>query len=82
MSRDEKEIWIKAWLMRFGNRDNETFNWETIIDGREYGIMLQYSYDWGYEIDEQLLYRTGSKLIANSVCQMETDIIDKLIESL
>ena len=40
-NREELIYSIKAWLQRFGNRDNETFNYELT----NWRLSLQYDYD-------------------------------------
>ena len=31
MNKEQKVNWIKCWLQKFGNRDNETFNTEVVV---------------------------------------------------
>jgi hypothetical protein len=52
MTKDQKINWVRLWLQKFGERDNEGFNAEVKIDGIVYELWLQYNYDeQGEEID-------------------------------
>ncbi len=46
MNKRQKVNWIKSWLQKFGDRDNETFNTEVKINGETFDISLQYNYDF------------------------------------
>lgn len=46
MIKIEKINWIKAWLQRFGDRDNETYNITVEVDDDAWNISLQYNFDF------------------------------------
>jgi hypothetical protein len=43
MNKEQKVNWIKCWLQKFGNRDNETFNTEVVVGETTWEISI-YSY--------------------------------------
>jgi hypothetical protein len=45
MNKKQKVNYIKCWLQKFGNRDNETFNTEVVVDETTWRISLQYDFD-------------------------------------
>lgn len=45
MNREEKVNYIKCWLQKFGDRDNETFRTEVYLDGIYWTICMQYNFD-------------------------------------
>ena len=83
MESKEKLIYsIKAWLQRFGNRDNETFNYEVI----GWRLSLQYDYDLdGGRIEPYNWCLSGFKHVHNNSLDDRSEeelreIFDKLIE--
>lgn len=46
MNKKQKVNWIKYWLQKFGNRDNETFNTEVVAGETTWQISLQYNFDF------------------------------------
>lgn len=60
MSMDKQELIyaIKAWLQMFGDRDNETFNYEL----PKWTLSLQYDYDMnGYRVEPYNWCRSSFK---------------------
>jgi hypothetical protein len=49
MNKEQKVNWIKCWLQKFGNRDNETFNKQITINGITWELSLQYDFDFDGE---------------------------------
>jgi hypothetical protein len=45
MDKEQKVNYIKCWLQKFGNRDNETFNTEVVVGEKSWYISLQYNFD-------------------------------------
>jgi hypothetical protein len=45
MNNEQKVGYIKYWLQKFGNRDNQTFNTEVIHNEITWSISLQYNFD-------------------------------------
>lgn len=45
MNTEQKVGYIKYWLQKFGNRDNETFNTEVTHNEITWRISLQYNFD-------------------------------------
>ena len=46
LNKEQKVNWIKCWLQKFGNRDNQTFNTEVVMGETTWEISLQYGYDF------------------------------------
>ncbi len=46
MNKKQKVNYIKAWLQRFGERDNETFYIEVKMEEETWLLALQYDYDF------------------------------------
>ena len=77
MNKEQKVNYVKCWLQKFGNRDNETFNTEVVVGETTWRISLQYSftdegdqinsYDWcsrsfKHVHDNQISDRTDGEL--------------------
>jgi hypothetical protein len=45
MNKEQKVNYVKCWLQKFGNRDNETFNTEVVVSETTWRISLQYNFD-------------------------------------
>jgi len=82
MNKEELIYSIKAWLQRFGNRDNETFNYELI----NWRLELQYDYDLdGGRIEPYNWCSSGSKHLRNNSLEDRSDeelreILNELID--
>jgi len=80
MIREQKINYIKCWLQKFGNRDNETFNIE--VDGWE--ISYQYDFDIdGNQIEPYGWCRSSFKHVHNNQFSDRTneeleEIVNKL----
>jgi len=46
MNKKQKVNWVKCWLQKFGNRDNETFNTEVVVGEINWRLSRQYDYDF------------------------------------
>ena len=45
MNKEQKVNYVKCWLQKFGNRDNETFNTDVLVGDINWSISLQYNFD-------------------------------------
>jgi len=45
MTHQEKVNYIKLWLQKFGDRDNEVFYTSVTFDNKCWNLSLQYDYD-------------------------------------
>lgn len=84
MNKEQKVNWIKCWLQKFGNRDNETFNIEVTINDERWQIWLQYSYDFeGDQIDPMDRCLKGFKhLRNNSISDRTEEELNEIIKYL
>lgn len=71
---------IKAWLQRFGNRDNETFNYEI----SNWNLSLQYDYDLEGDRIEPYNWCTSSfkHMHSNSLEDRTEDELSKILDEL
>ena len=71
---------IKAWLQRFGNRDNETFNYQI----SNWNLSLQYDYDIeGDRIEPYNWCTSGFKHVSSSSLEDRTeDELSKILDEL
>lgn len=84
MNKEQKVNWIKCWLQKFGNRDNETFNIDVIVNATVYNISLQYNYDFdGDRCEPYNWCRNGFKhLNNNQITDRTDDELDLIIDQL
>jgi len=84
MAKEEKVNYVKAWLQRFGERDNETFNIMVTVDGVIWDISIQYDYNLeGERMDPYSWCRSGFKHVhENGIDDRSEDELDKIIERL
>ena len=84
MNKDQKVNFIKLWLQKFGNRDNETFNIEVQIDGVIWEISMQFNFDEdGEEMYSYDLCRNKFKhLTDNKISDRSEEDLDKIIKEL
>ena len=74
MNKDQKVNWIKGWLQKFGNRDNDTFHTEVTVGGTNWEISLQYDYGYGGEKYEPYDWcSNGFKHVYNNTISDRTD---------
>ena len=77
---EEKECYIKAWLQRFGERDNETFS----IQLNKWHLMMQY--DWsleGYRIEPRDWCSSEFKHVFNNGLEDRSiEELDEIIKEL
>lgn len=67
MDKEQKENWINCWLQKFGDRDNETFHAEVIINDKSLNLILQYNYNFdGDQIDPSSWCISGFKNVRNN----------------
>jgi len=84
MNKGQKVNWIRGWLQRFGDRDNETFSTEFIVSGVSWELSLQYDYDFDGDALEPMDWcRDGFRHLHNNTISDRTeeeldDIINKL----
>jgi len=84
MDKEEKVNYVKAWLQRFGERDNETFNVMITVGEIMWFISLQYDYDLeGERCDPYSWCRDGFKhLNNNGISDRSEEELDKIIDRL
>ena len=84
MKKEQKINYIKYWLQKFGERDNETFNIEVEVNGVIFHISMQYNFDeCGDEILPYDWCRNGFKhLITNSISDRTESELDEIINKL
>lgn len=74
MDKEKKENWIKCWLQKFGNRDNETFNTEITINDKSLNLILQYNYNFdGDQLDPSSWCLSGFKNVRNNKLSDKTE---------
>ena len=84
MNKEQKVNWIKYWLQKFGDRDNETFNTEVVVGETTWEISLQYNfYDDGHQCEPYDWCIRGFKHLGDNQISDRTDeelddIINKL----
>jgi hypothetical protein len=80
MKKQELIHAIKAWLQRFGNRDNETFNYEI----SNWNLSVQYDYDLeGDRIEPYNWCTSGFKHVRNNSLEDRTeDELSKILDEL
>lgn len=83
-SHEQKVNYIKYWLQKFGNRDNETFNIEVVIDETIWDISLQYNFDEdGDQIEPyDWCRRSFKQLVNNQISDRTDEELDRIIEIL
>lgn len=84
MNKRQKINWIKAWLQRFGDRDNETFNIEIMVDNIIWKISLQYNFDFeGEQLEPYDWCRRNFKHVHNNTLYDRTEEeLTRIIEQL
>lgn len=84
MDKKQKENWINCWLQKFGDRDNETFHAEVIINDKSLNLILQYNYNFdGDQIDPSSWCISGFKNVRNNKLSDKTEEeLDEIIDIL
>jgi hypothetical protein len=84
MSREQKINWIKLWLQKFGDRNNETFCVSVIFDdGFGFDISLQYDFsEDGDEIDPYCFCKRGFKDLRGYIEDRTDEELNKIIDQL
>lgn len=84
MDKEQKENWINCWLQKFGDRDNETFHAEVIINDKSLNLILQYNYNFdGDQIDPSSWCISGFKNVRNNKLSDKTEEeLDEIIDIL
>lgn len=84
MNKEQKVLWIKCWLQKFGERDNETFNTEVTLGDTHWDISIQYNYDFdGYEISPNDWCINGFKHTSyNHISDRSEEELDQIIKEL
>jgi hypothetical protein len=78
MKKEELIVWIKAWLQRFGNRNNETFEIEIRTVSKIYELSLQYNYDFDGQESIPYLFIYSIKPGNNLSYQIDIDEMTQL----
>jgi hypothetical protein len=92
MDRQEKINWIKWWLQRYGERDEDTFSidveWllsteSAVFENRRLYIALQYNFGSdGGEYEPMCLFKTNNKLNAEYIQNKTDEELEEAIEKL
>jgi len=84
MTHQEKVNYIKHWLQKFGDRDNEVFYTSLSFDNKCWDLSLQYNYDEdGTQIAPYDWCRSGFKHLRNNqIANRSDEELDKIIEIL
>lgn len=84
MNKEQKVNWIKCWLQKFGNRDNETFNTEVVVGETTWELSLQYDYDFdGDRLEPYGWCRSGFKHLRNNQISDRTgEELDEIVNQL
>ena len=79
-----KVNYIKCWLQKFGDRDNETFHTEVTIDDVTWEISMQYNFDDdGYETNPYDWCKNSFKhLLNNTIADRSEKELDEIIKVL
>ena len=74
MNKEQKVNWVKCWLQKFGNRDNETFNTDVVVGETTWELSIQYDYDFdGDRLKPYSWCRSGFKHLRNNQISDRTD---------
>ena len=84
MNKEQKVNYIKCWMQKFGNRDNETFNTEIVVGETSWRISLQYNFDDdGDQIEPNNWCSSGFKHVHNnSISDRTEEELDNIINHL
>jgi hypothetical protein len=84
MNKEQKVNYVKCWLQKFGNRDNETFNTEVVVGKTTWEISLQYNFDDdGDQCEPYDWCRSDFKHLRNNQISDRTDEeLDEIINQL
>ena len=75
---------IKAWLQRFGDRDNESFSTQVKTKDKTWDISMTYEFDLdGNRIESNIYCRRSFKHLGNNLIEDRTDEeLDEIIKCL
>jgi len=81
MNRERKENYIRCWLQKFGERDNESFHKEIKVGDKTWELSLQYDYgDEGDQLEPYSFCRENFKHVFDNTLSDRTDEeIDSII---
>ena len=84
MTKEEKVCYIKCWLQKFGDRDNETFNTEVVTNNITWRISMQYNFsDEGNQIDPyDWCCKSFKHVHDNSISDRTEEELDEIITQL
>jgi hypothetical protein len=83
MGKQEKINWIKWWLQRYGERDEDTFSIDVDFKDRRLYIALQYNFsNDGGEYQPMCLFKTNNKLNAEYIQNRTDEELEAAIEKL
>jgi hypothetical protein len=84
MNKEQKVNYVKCWLQKFGNRDNETFNIEVVVNETTLDLSLGYDYDFdGNRLVPYGRCTSGFKHLRNNRISDRTDEeLDSIIKQL
>jgi hypothetical protein len=92
MDRQEKINWIKWWLQRYGERDEDTFSidveWllsaeSAVFEIRRLYIALQYNFGSdGGEYEPMCFFKTNNKMNAEYIQNRTDEELEEAIEKL
>lgn len=84
MDKEQKVNYVKYWLQKFGNRDNETFNTEVVVGETTWEISLQYNFDDdGNQCEPYDWCRSSFKHLRNNqISDRTNEELDEIIKQL
>lgn len=84
INKEQKVNWIKCWLQKFGDRNNETFYTKVTLDKTDFELSLQYDFDFeGDRIEPYDSCVSSFKQLRNIQISDRTDEeLDKIIKQL
>lgn len=84
MNKEQKVNYVKFWLQKFGNRDNEMFSTEVVVGETTWEISLQYNFDdEGEQCEPYDWCRSGFRHLRNNQISDRTDEeLDEIINQL
>lgn len=84
MNKEQKVNYIKFWLQRFANRNNEGFTTKVRIGDTEWDLFMQFDYNDGGERFEPMDWCTKNfkHVHDNSIDDRTEEELDAIIEQL
>lgn len=84
MKKDDKVNYVKLWLQKFGDRDNNAFHVEVDACGKQWRISMQYSFseDGGEILPYDWCSHSFKHVFKNEIADRSEEELDEIIEKL